>query len=179
MYVLGIHKDPWHNTGAALVRCEANRTDIVTISEERLDRIKDSRNYPRKSIDACLKEFGLDRLDQVDLVVLDYILRRDWRRDYFKLPCQAAPELEALPGEKIHVMNHHLAHAAAVFYSSGYTSSAVLVVDGRGSDNETQSLFIANESGISLLASTKTIGIGLLYAAVTQAIGFKDRKSVV
>lgn len=172
MFVLGMHKDPWHNTGAALVRCEAGRTDVVMISEERLDRVKDSRNFPARSIDACLREFGLRTLDQVDLVVLDYIRDKDWRHDHFLRPCATIPALQALPIEKIHVMNHHLAHAAAAFYSSGFASSAVLVVDGRGSDNETQSLFVADASGIKLVASTNTIGVGLLYAAVTQAIGF-------
>ncbi len=172
MFVLGIHKDPWHNTGAALVRCDAGRTDVVMISEERLDRVKDSRNYPARSIAACLKEFDLSSVDQVDLVVLDYIRSKNWQCDHFKTPCQNAPELEKLPTEKIHVMNHHLAHAAAVFYSSGFASSAVLIVDGRGSENETQSLFIADESGIKFVASTKRIGIGLLYSAVTQAVGF-------
>ena len=66
MFVLGIHKDPWHNTGAALIRFENGKTDFVFVSEERLDRIKDSRAYPELSIRACLKEFGLSRMDEVD-----------------------------------------------------------------------------------------------------------------
>jgi carbamoyltransferase len=173
MFVLGIHKDPWHNTGAALIRSENGKTDFVFVSEERLDRAKDSRAYPERSIRACLKEFGLSRMDAVDLVVMDYICDTNWRADHFKTPCSIAPEMDALPPEKIHVMNHHLAHAAAVFYSSGFKKSAVLVVDGRGSENETQSLFVADDTGITLVARTKTIGIGLLYAAVTQAVGFK------
>jgi carbamoyltransferase len=172
MYVLGIHKDPWHNSGAALIRSKDGKTDFVFISEERLSRAKDSRAYPESSIRACLKEFGLSSMEQVDLVVLDYIRDKNWRMDYFKSPCIIAPEMDALVPEKIYVMNHHLAHAAAVFYSSGFEKSAVLVVDGRGSDNETQSLFVADGSGIKLVATTKTIGIGLLYSAVTQAVGF-------
>ena len=86
MYVLGIHKDPWHNTGAALIRSIKGKTDFVFISEERLDRVKDSRSYPIHAIKACLKEFGLKQIDQVDLVMLDYISNMDWRKDYFKKP---------------------------------------------------------------------------------------------
>jgi carbamoyltransferase len=142
------------------------------VSEERLDRVKDSRAQPLKSVTACLQEFGLQRLDQVDLVVLDYIHNQNWRQDHFKTTCSAWPELEELPTERIKVINHHLAHACAAFYSSGFEKSAVLVVDGRGSEGETQSLFVADSSGLRLVASTKTIGIGLLYAAVTQEIGF-------
>jgi len=173
MFVLGIHKDPWHDTGAAVIRYENEKTDFVFVSEERLDRVKDSRAYPERSIRSCLEEFGLSRIDQVDLVVMDYIREKNWRADHFKTRCTISPELEAMPPEKIQLMNHHLAHAAAVFYSSGFKKSAVLVVDGRGTENETQSLYVADDSGIRLIASTNTIGIGLLYAAVTQAVGFK------
>jgi carbamoyltransferase len=70
------------------------------------------------------------------------------------------------------MVNHHLAHAHHVFRASGFDSAAVLIVDGRGSDKETQSLFTASPDGIDLVESTSRIGIGLLYAAVTQAIGF-------
>ena len=130
MYVLGIHKDPWHNSGAALIRSKNGKTDFVFISEERLTREKDSRSYPEHSIRACLKEFNLSSMHEVDLVVMDYICNKNWREDYYKFPCTIAPEMDALLPEKIQVMNHHLAHAAAVFYSSGFEKSAVLVVDG-------------------------------------------------
>lgn len=46
-------------------------------------------------------------------------------------------------------------------------------MDGRGSDKETQSLYIADiNKGIELIDTTDVIGIGLLYAAVTHEIGF-------
>ena len=97
MFILGIHKDPWHNTGAALIRSEMGKTDFVFISEERLNRQKDSRAFPEHSINACLKEFGLSRKDQVDLVMLDYIRDQNWRVDFFKTQCVQVPELNALP----------------------------------------------------------------------------------
>ena len=59
-----------------------------------------------------------------------------------------------------------------VFFSSAMPDAAILIVDGRGSDNETQSLFIGEGTTIRRMARTERIGIGLLYAAVTQAIGF-------
>jgi carbamoyltransferase len=59
-----------------------------------------------------------------------------------------------------------------VYFSSGFERSAILIVDGRGSDKETQSLFVGHGRNIKLVASTSVIGIGLLYAAVTHAIGF-------
>ena len=173
MFVLGLHKDPWHDTGAALIRRDGDRTDFVVVSEERLDRVKDSRAYPEKAIAACLNEFGLKSIHDVDLVVLDYICDQDWRKDHFRRECRQDIALHELPTDKIRVVNHHLAHAYATYCSSGFDRAAVLIVDGRGSDKETQSLYLAEGSDIRLVAKTSQIGIGLLYAAVTQKIGFK------
>jgi carbamoyltransferase len=171
--VLGIHKDPWHNTGASIV-CEVNGVpEVVYIAEERLDRVKDSRAFPEKAIAACMKHVGLESFDQLDLVVMDYIVEHsDWERDYFKTPCRTDVFLRNFDKKKIKIINHHLAHAASAYYCSGYEESSVLVVDGRGSDKETQSLFQARGSDIELIESSDKIGIGLLYAAVTQLIGF-------
>lgn len=173
MRILGLHKDPWHNTGAAALAVQAGAEPrIVYLAEERLDRVKDSRAFPALSTAACMKELGINAVEEFDLLVLDHIVQPDIYKDFHKTPCRTDTFVHALPPEKIHVIDHHLAHAAAVFYSSTYRESAILIVDGRGSQKETQSLFIGNENGIELVARTTTIGIGLLYAAVTQAIGF-------
>lgn len=172
MIVLGLHRDPWHNSGSAVIRAEGGEVRFATLSEERCNREKDSRKFPELSARACMEELGVSCLDEVDLVVMDYIVNRDWRSDFYRRPGIADSFLNQLDPAKIHVMNHHLAHACAVFYSSPFESSAVLIVDGRGSEKETQSLFLATSAGIELIESTKKIGIGLLYAAVTQAIGF-------
>jgi carbamoyltransferase len=169
--ILGLHKDPWHNAGAAVIRDDGNGAQFANLAEERLDRDKDSRAFPQLSTEACLKQVGAT-IDDVDLVVMDHIISEDWRKDFYKRRCREDTFLANFPAEKIHVINHHLAHAHAVFYSSPYESAAILIVDGRGSKKETQSLFLAGPDGIKLLESTTTIGIGLLYAAVTQAIGF-------
>lgn len=172
MIVLGLHKDPWHNTGAAMIRDDGDGRRIAFVSEERLDRVKDSRAFPDRAIATCMRELGVAGLDEVDAVVLDHIETPDWRRDQTDRACRADVPLAELPARKIHVINHHLAHACAVFFSSPFDEAAVLIVDGRGSDRETQSLFAASEGRIDLVERTEAIGVGLLYAAVTQAIGF-------
>jgi carbamoyltransferase len=169
--ILGLHKDPWHNAGAAVIRDDGDGPQFANLAEERLDRVKDSREFPQLSTEACLKAVGAS-IDDVDLVVLDHIVDADWRADHYRRPCRTDTFLADIDPAKIHVINHHLAHAHAVFYSSPYESAAILIVDGRGSKKETQSLFMATPAGITLIESTTTIGIGLLYAAVTQAIGF-------
>lgn len=172
MIVLGLHKDPWHNTGAAIIREDGDGIRLVNLGEERANREKDSRQFPGLSITACMKQLGVFSPEQIDLVVLDYIVKPDWVNDWHERPCETTNFLKNIPPRKVRIINHHLAHAYNVFYSSSYESAAILIVDGRGSDKETQSLFLANQTGIELVESTKVIGIGLLYAAVTQAIGF-------
>ena len=172
MIVLGLHRDPWHNSGAAMIRANDGEVRFATISEERCNREKDSRKFPLLATTACMAQLGVKSFADIDLIVLDYIISRDWQNDFYRRRGEANTFLNEVDPEKIHVINHHLAHACAVFYSSPFSSSAVLIVDGRGSEKETQSLFLASDEGIKLLESTKKVGIGLLYAAVTQAIGF-------
>lgn len=173
MIVLGLHKDPWHNSGAAMIRDDGDGPRFAYVAEERLDRVKDSRAFPEASTRACMAELGVASLDEIDIVVLDYIVdRSDWRHDHARTRARIDVFLSDIPDYKIHMVNHHLCHAFAVYYSSPFDNAAVLIVDGRGSDHETQSLFHAGPGGIKLLESTDRIGIGLLYATVTNAIGF-------
>jgi len=172
MIILGLHKDPWHNSGAAIIREDGNDVRFANLAEERCNREKDSRKFPILSTQACMKELGVTSMSDVDLIMMDYIITPDWRNDRYRRPCETDTFLAEADPEKIHIVNHHLAHASSVFYSSGFESAAVLIVDGRGSEKETQSLFLASPDGIELIESTDKIGIGLLYAAVTNAIGF-------
>lgn len=170
--VLGIHKDPWHNTGACIIKDNGENVRIVFLSEERLDRVKDSRNFPELSIKACMKEVGIKSFDEFDYIVMDYIENEDWKLDQFKRSCRQDIFLKDIKKEKIFTINHHLLHACAVYFSSGFDESAILIVDGRGSFKETQSLFEAKGNHIKLINKTDKIGIGLLYAAVTHDIGW-------
>jgi carbamoyltransferase len=172
MIVLGLHRDPWHNSGSALIKEENGIVSMANLSEERSNREKDSRKFPLLSTKACMNQCRVRSLNDIDMVVLDYIIKPDWHADYYKRPSDQDTFLNEIDPSKIHVVNHHLAHAYNTFYSSPFDSAAVLIVDGRGSNKETQSLFVADGDDITLVESTTKIGIGLLYAAVTQAIGF-------
>lgn len=170
--VLGLHKDPWHNTGACIIKDDGEKTNIAFLSEERLDRIKDSRNFPELSIKACMKQLDVKNYDEFDFIVMDYIENEDWQLDEFKRKCKKDTFLNNIKKEKIFTVNHHFLHACSTYFSSGFDSAAILIIDGRGSLKETQSLFEAVGNKIKLLETTDKIGIGLLYAAVTHDIGW-------
>lgn len=176
--VLGIHRDPWHDTGAALVYTNLGKRQLVSVSEERLDRVKDSRNYPEKSIQYCLQDACFDSFDDINLFCADFIQNKTWNDDIFKKKSVSDPHRfdcqHNINGEpKLRLINHHLCHAASAAYTSGYREATVLVVDGRGSNQETQSIYSFENNSLKLLEQTTDIGIGLLYASITQSIGFK------
>lgn len=174
-YILGIQCFATQDSGAAMVRFSTDGAvlDTVAISEERLIRKKFPYTFPVHSIAYCMDYYGLDTLSQVDLLVGDHIRLKRWIRsgpsyntsefDYLKL------KLDMDPG-RIITISHHMAHAASVFYTSGFDHSAILVVDGNGSDLQTTSFLEGDEKGIRYLDSYKAQGIGAVYSAVTSQI---------
>ena len=73
MKVLGLHIDPWHNTGACVIVGDGTFPNLAFLSEERIDRVKDSRAFPAGSVRACMEELGVASLNEFDVVVMDYI----------------------------------------------------------------------------------------------------------
>lgn len=115
MYILGLGGSD-HDVSSCLLKDDQI---LIAIEEERVTRKKygfysnllfgHSRNY-------CLQNAGI-QLDDVELVVADAIL---------------APTASHAVRHRMHVLNHHLAHAASAFYPSPFEEAAILVVDNAG-----------------------------------------------
>ena len=144
-YILGIQSYANHDTGACIIKfTKNNKAEIIAISEERVLRKKYPYTFPIHSIMYCMNYFGIKNLDKIDLIVSDWIREKKWLRsgpsynyqnfDYIK-------EKLNFNKKKIIQISHHLAHAASTYYSSDYQSLAILIVDGNGSDLETNSFF--------------------------------------
>lgn len=160
--VLGLHPDPGHDTGAAVISRDADGGRlIVHVNEERLDRVKGSHAFPARAAAACLQESGLTSPAAAELVVLDGAPSANTGR-----------YLKDVPPERIVRVSHHRCHAAASFFTSPFERAAVLVIDGGGADHETQSLWLGEGCRLERLAQTRVPGIGRLYEAVTCLIGF-------
>ncbi len=77
---------------------------------------------------------------------------------------------EAVP---VRFIDHHLCHAASAFYLSGFDRAAVLTLDGRGEDVSTL-LALGERGSIKPLGEIRVPhSLGLLYAAVTEYLGFR------
>jgi carbamoyltransferase len=77
------------------------------------------------------------------------------------------------PRATLHFVPHHLAHAACAFYSSGYSESGILTIDGFG--EKSSSIFaIGGKEGIRVIEETMLPGsLGVLYMMITAYLGFK------
>lgn len=143
--VLGLRLGPAHDTGAALVYEHSGELRCVAIAEARLSRLKHSREFPRLAINACLSEIGITARE-LDAVVIEKNIVSYGTRGIERLPGSDwewfdSPEETAFAGElgpvPLHLVNHHLAHAASAWHTTGWPDDglpgALLVADGRGS----------------------------------------------
>jgi carbamoyltransferase len=173
-YILGIQSYANHDSGACIIKFKKNKNpEIIAISEERLLRKKYPYTFPIHSILYCMKNFGIKNFKEIDLIVSDWIREKKWLRsgpsynyqnfDYIK-------EKLNFDKKKIIQISHHLAHAASTYYTSKFKSSAILIVDGNGSDLETNSFFEAKGTKIKFIENYKCHGIGAAYGAVTSQI---------
>ena len=196
MISLGIHVG--HDRGAALIKdCEL----VGSIAEERLDRVKYSHStgIPFKSIDALLKYHNIVFQD-IDNIGISFaaVNITALKRYYLEQLC----EYYKVESVDIVMVSHHLAHAEAVYNTSDFNNSIILVADGGGDLvdglEESESVFFGNGNEISLLERRlqsnifhkierkqnhlypfmnpsfydKKISIGKKYEQISQIIGF-------
>ncbi len=190
--ILGI-SGLYHDAAAALV---IDGVVIAAVQEERLSRIKNDPNLPRRAVAACLRLGGISA-DELSAVVfyespfrklervLTWLLRsypasaRHFSRaleaqlgDKLWVLDQVA-ELVGVPRSRVRPVSHHLSHAASAFFVSPYSNAAILTVDGVGED-VTTALYRGTGHRIEpLMALTYPHSLGLLYAALTAYLGFE------
>jgi len=172
-----------HDSAAALM---IDGEFAVGVAEERISRRKHTGDFPVGAIEACLAQAGVD-LDEVDAIVhaFDYLPYRtlyaldpvsaELYKDVLSHEAFASRVSRALPGfpgERVAHVDHHLAHAASAYFTSGWDSCLVVVIDGMG---EAHGATIYRAEGgrldpIHRISSTNSLGI--LYSVVTLHLGF-------
>lgn len=155
-YVLGVNTGP-HDAAAALL-CDG---DIVAmVEQERLSRRRHAfGESPADAISTCLAHagIGLDSVSDVavgwNVPLLAEIEEAAFDQHEFagwlfgSIPRTAEPN--------IRFIDHHLAHAASAFYTSGMTDAAIIVADGRGESVAT-TLAVGSPSGIETVRTWGT-----------------------
>ncbi|WP_297091268.1 carbamoyltransferase [Thermococcus sp.] len=165
--ILGIHDG--HDAGAVLI----NGDRVFAVNEERLNRVKKYRGFPILSVRKVMEMAGA-RPEDVEIIAVAGIFRKQKRL------LELETNLRALfgPGfkEKVIFVEHHLAHSASAYYTSGWRDALAVSIDAAG-DGLSASIYIARDGEMIRIAqSTYLDSPGDFYASVTELLGFKPMR---
>jgi carbamoyltransferase len=166
--------------------CVSDGQCVAAAAEERFTRKKHTGRFPTESIDYCLQQAGIT-IDEVDEIVhcFDYA---PYRAFYSIDPVAARLYREVLsreafvalvhrdypdfPESRIRQVNHHRAHAASAYFTSGWDECLVFVSDGMG-EAHSASIYHAKGNEMTRLKDIPALdSIGILYSLVTLHLGF-------
>jgi carbamoyltransferase len=161
-------------------------TLVAAVAEERISRKKHTGDFPRGAIACCLAQAGLTLADVDELVHgFDYApfrrvfdvnpVSRELYREVLSrqaLLALIARDLPGFPEERVHHVDHHLAHAASAYFTSGWEECLVVVIDGMG-EMHSVSVYQARDGRLQrLYRISAQDSIGILYSVVTLHLGF-------
>jgi carbamoyltransferase len=159
---------------------------VAGAAEERFSRKKHTGDFPIGAIQYCLGAAGI-KASEVDEIAhgFDYtpyraafLLDRTSAEQYEqvfsreKLLKEVNQYLPGFPANKVFQVNHHLAHAASAYYTSGWDDCLVVVLDGMG-EAQSVTAYRAHGNEIDKLQEiTAKDSIGILYSVITLHLGF-------
>jgi len=183
----------YHDSAACLVQ---DGRIVAAAQEERFSRKKHDAGFPRHAIDYCLREGGLARGAELDLVAFyekpflkfdrllsSYLASAPhglpsfikampvWMKEKIWLKATIGGELDY--AGPIIFPEHHESHAASAFFPSPFEEAAVLTIDGVG-EWTTTSVGKGEGNKVELLEELRfPHSLGLLYSAFTYYLGFR------
>jgi carbamoyltransferase len=172
-----------HDSAAALV---VDGKVVAAAAEERFTRKKHTGDFPEQAIRYCLTHAGL-QVDDVDEIAhgfdyapyrpifcLDPISARQYAEVFSReaLLERLSRAFPNFPAERVRHVNHHLAHAASAYYTSGWEECLVVVIDGMG-EAQSATIYSAHDNQLDKLREiSASDSIGILYSLVTLHLGF-------
>jgi carbamoyltransferase len=159
---------------------------VAGAAEERFSRKKHTGDFPASAIQYCLNTARItpDELDEIAhgfdytpyraAFLLDATSAEQYDQVFSreKLLAGVGQHLPDFPHDKVHQVNHHLAHAASAFYTSGWDECLVVVIDGMG-EAQSATAYHAHDNQIDKLQEIAAKdSIGILYSVITLHLGF-------
>ena len=168
MYILGINGGVRSGNQDASASLLEDGKLVAAAEEERFLRIKFANGVlPKNAIKFCL-EFANISIHDVSYVVfpgLTYSNIRGILETYFNFNFGHCPE--------VRLVDHHMAHAASVYYTSGLDESMIITADLTGEGKSTTLCYGADDK-ISVLKEFRVPNsLGIFYSMVTQYLGFQ------
>lgn len=160
-----------HDGGAAIaidgiIQC--------AVSEERLNCNRYSSGY-LASFFYCLNALNLT-VEDISLIVFSSYGKQ--------LPQHYQNALRSLGirREKFITVDHHLSHAFGAYFLSLFDDALVIVMDGQGNGNNTESYYIGSGQHIEKIGGNSSKrnpakGIGRTYEAFTNFLGWTDQEA--
>ena len=198
MKILGLSAF-YHDSAAALL--DGGRI-VAAAQEERFTRKKFDAAFPEAAVRSCLTQADCS-LGDVDLIAFHDKPLRKFSRLLWTHVAHAPrgfpsfrPAMQSWLGEKLFhrrmlaralaridpsvdltgrflFAEHHQSHAAAAFFASPFDEALVLTLDGVG-EWATTAVAIGSANTLTPVAEIRfPHSLGLLYAAITQYLGFK------
>ena len=168
MYILGFHGGPRgsHEAGIALINLHSGETEVV-LQEERFNRFKSSVScFPIKCLEYAFRE-GLFTAKQLSLSA-------SAGETYDDMKIRIPDFLEHNFGIRIphYSFHHQLCHASNAFFSSGFSRSLIVSLDGIG-DRESGVIAIGQDDAIETIRFVrKDESVGFYWSLLCQAIGY-------
>jgi carbamoyltransferase len=159
---------------------------VAGAAEERFSRKKHTGDFPIGAIQYCLAAAGIKANDIDEIAhgfdytphraafLLDTITTEQYRQVFSreKLLEQVGQHLPGFPADRVQQVNHHLAHAASAYYTSGWDECLVVVIDGMG-EAHSATVYKAHDNQIEKLQEISAKdSIGILYSVITLHLGF-------
>lgn len=197
MIVLGICSG--HNSGASVL---IDGKLVSSVEEERISRIKNDGSYPHSAIAEALSIAGITAHDVEMVAIAgltvweqktmrDRILKHDlrlakvepiikkcyWKHrvEWYRRLLNPHPRPTGILAKKpSQTVEHHLSHAASAYYASSFGNErvGVITLDGSG-DYSWGSVWLGENGKLQEVLHLPYINsIGLLYASVTNYLGF-------
>ncbi len=191
MNILGI-SCYYHDSAACLLK---DGIPVIAVQEERLNRVKNSPDFPIQAINHCIQAGGLSFQDidcvafyekphlKFSRVIIDHLRSfpfslgnfltsmPQWLQDRLILPLVLKREI-GYEGE-VHFLEHHLSHAASTFLVSPFEEAAILTADGVG-EWATMTYGHGKDRDIKVLKEMRyPDSLGLIYTAITAYLGFR------
>lgn len=179
MYVLGLGGSN-HDFSACVVN---NGEVMCMIEDERITRKKHGMNLGLELAKGYSRKYSCDYTGieegEFDLIVANDLLSNVMYKRIQK---------------EVHLINHHMSHAASCFYPSPFSEAAILIIDGVGSKSivdaefqyETISYGIGRGNQINILENitgrnlehTDYVenSLGIFYEIITKIIGFGEHQ---
>jgi len=172
-----------HDSAAVLV---VDGEVVAAAAEERFSRKKHTGDFPTGAIEYCLAEAGV-QLGEVDEIahgfdygpyraafLLDPTTAEQYNQVFSRerLLAQVNRHLPGFSADRVHQVNHHLAHAASAYYTSGRDECLVVVIDGMG-EAHSATVYHAHHNKLDKLQEISAKdSIGILYSVLTLHLGF-------